>query len=218
MRITGVELAVPDPGATASWYADVLGLPTDGATVTVGATVLMLVAGDPGGHHHLAVAIPADAVTAALAWLSGRADLLAPDPAHPVIDGPRAWDSQSVYFRGPDDAVLEVIARHRRRERHAGPFGPAALLEVSEVGLPVDDVPATVAALGRELAVPPFGTPQPLFAPVGGDDGLLIVVAADRAWFPTAGDLPATGPLTVEVATGHPGRLELPGSRVVRSR
>ena len=217
MRITRVELAVPEPAATARWYADVLGLPVTGTTVAVGTSALVLVAGDPAGHHHLAFGVPADAIAGALDWLTGRVELLTPDGAGPLVPGSPDWDSESVYFRGPDGAVLEVIARHRRPERLTGPFGTAALLELSEVGLPVADVPAALATLAGALGLPPFGEHGPRFAPVGDDDGLLILVPPDRVWFPTVDELPGTGPVTVQVAAARPGRLRLADLVVVRS-
>jgi len=183
MRIVGVELTVPDPAATTRWYGEVLGLPVHGASVEIGRSTLRVVAGPPdAGHHHLAFSIPA-----------GDAE---------IVVGPPSWDSESVYFRGPDGAILELIARHRLPDPAGipvGGFGTGSLLSVSEVGVPVPDVRAAVAELGRTVGAEPFGPPGTAFAPVGDDTGLLILVAGHRAWFPTADEFPASGPLAVTV-------------------
>jgi len=202
MRIVGVELTVPDPAATTRWYGEVLGLPVHGASVEIGRSTLRVVAGPPdAGHHHLAFSIPADAARDALRWLRGRVDLIPAGDAEIVV-GPPSWDSESVYFRGPDGAILELIARHRLPDPAGipvGGFGTGSLLSVSEVGVPVPDVRAAVAELGRTVGTEPFGPPGTAFAPVGDDTGLLILVAGHRAWFPTADEFPASGPLAVTV-------------------
>jgi len=220
VRILAVDIAVPDPAATAGWYRDVLGLDTDGLSVRIGSSTLRLVPGPAGtGHHHLAFAVPADGIRDGLSWLRDRVPSMPVDGSE-IVTGSPSWDSESVYFRGPDGAILELIARHRLPDRPAGApgaFGPASLLAVSEVGVPVPDPAAAVAALGRTLGAAPFGQPGPGFAPVGDDTGLLIVVAEDRVWFPTAQDRPATGPLavTVRAPDGRAAAVELaPGRRV----
>jgi catechol 2,3-dioxygenase-like lactoylglutathione lyase family enzyme len=89
--------------------------------------------------------------------------------------------ARAVYFRDPEANVGELIARPR----------PRTELTLAEVGLPVDEVPAAVMTLQRELGLEPYGDPSDDFAPVGDDDGLLIVVRVGRGWFPVgvpAGD------------------------------
>ena len=227
VHIASVELAVTDPVATAAWYAGVLGLPTaaeDGvAAVTIGSSVLRLVTahGPPRGHHHLAFTVPGDSIRAALDWVVRRVDVISVDGGD-IMAGPAEWDSESVYFRGPDGSILELIARHRLPPAvqdpvsHApGPFGPGSLLSISEIGIPVADVPATVGQLGAVLGLAPFGEPEQRFAAVGDDDGLLIVVESGRTWFPTDHDRPDTGPLHVRVSTALDASLDLGGERFV---
>ena len=42
----------------------------------------------------------------------------------------------------------------------------------------------------QRFGLQPISPPSPQFAPVGDDEGLLIIVAADRRWFPEQKDLP----------------------------
>ena len=113
-----------------------------------------------------------------------------------------AWDgARAVYFRDPEGNVGELIARP----------DPRAELTLAEVGLPVAEVPAAVAALA-ELGIEPYRPWGGDFAPLGTVDGLLIVVRRGRGWFPydvAAGE--SAVEVTVEGAT--PGEVAVPGSR-----
>ena len=113
-----------------------------------------------------------------------------------------AWSgARAVYFRDPEQNVGELIARPR-----AWPE-----LTLAEVGLPVDDVAAAVEALQRELGVPTYREAHEEFAPLGDDEGLLIVVRVGRSWFPVG--VPAgASPIEVTLAGVGRGTLEVPGS------
>ncbi len=112
-----------------------------------------------------------------------------------------AWDgARGVYFRDPEENVVELIARP----------APRPELSIAEVGLPVEDVAAAVEALGR-LGVEPYRAWDESFAPLGDADGLLIVVRVGRGWFPVG--VPAgAGPIHVTIAGARPGELTVPGS------
>jgi hypothetical protein len=111
------------------------------------------------------------------------------------------WDgARAVYFRDPEANVGELIARPEARPE----------LTLAEVGLPVEDVPAAVAALA-ELGIEPYRAGDETFAPLGTVDGLLIVVRAGRGWFPY--DAPAGGGSIEVTVTGVTvGEVAVPGS------
>ena len=113
-----------------------------------------------------------------------------------------AWDgARAVYFRDPEGNVGELIARPE----------PRAELTLAEVGLPVEDVAAAVAALS-DLGIGPYRPWGGEFAPLGTADGLLIVVRTGRGWFPY--DVGAgAAPIEVTVEGATPGEVALPGSR-----
>jgi len=110
--------------------------------------------------------------------------------------------ARAVYFRDPEDNVVELIARPQARPE----------LALAEVGLPVDDVAVAADALERELGLRPYRDTDESFAPLGDDDGLLIVVRVGRGWFPV-GVPSGKAPVEVTVAGVRAGELELPGSR-----
>ncbi len=111
------------------------------------------------------------------------------------------WDrARAVYFRDPEENVVELLARQEPRPE----------LALAEVGLPVEDVHAAVATLA-ELGLEPYRDWDENFAPLGNADGLLIVVPSGRGWLPY--DVPSgTAPVEVTVEGVKPGEIAVPGS------
>ena len=208
MLISQVELPVSNAVEAAHFYGDVIGLPTrtgDGVVeVDVGLSMLLL---HPGpvkpGAYHCAITVPEDRFAEAKAWLQERVPLLERDGLDEfTLRAP--WNSQSLYFAGPDGILLELIARHDLPASSSGRFSSADLLRISEIGLAVPDVPAAVGTLQNAFGLPVFGTAAAEFTPLGDHDGLLIVVRQGRPWFPTTTVTPSLGPLavTVELPSG----------------
>jgi len=177
VRIVEATFPASDPGALAAWYAETLGAApsfVDGETTP----------------HHFAFHV---------------ADL---EPWKRRLDVSEEHDfsswggARAVYFRDPQENVVELIARPQVRPE----------LALAEVGLPVDDVPAAVEALERELGLRPYDDWDENFAPLGDDDGLLIVVRVGRGWFPV-GVPSGTAPVEVTVAGTRTAEVDLPGSR-----
>ena len=179
MRIVDARFPVADPDALSAWYAQTLG---------VGPS---FVSGKAGPHHfafHVANLEP---------WKL-RLDV---SEEHDFS----SWGgARAVYFRDPEENVVELIARPQARPE----------LALAEVGLPVDDVAVVVEALELELGLRPYDDWDESFAPLGDDDGLLIVVRVGRGWFPVG--VPS-GPAPIEVILAGAGRgqVELPGSHRV---
>jgi hypothetical protein len=93
------------------------------------------------------VTVPEDRFAEAKAWPEERVPLLERDGLDEFRLGV-PWNSQSVYFAGPDGILLELIARHDLPAvASSGRFSSADLLRISEIGLAVPDVPAAVATL-----------------------------------------------------------------------
>ena len=214
MLITDVELTSPDPGRAAHRYADLLEVtPTifaDRAELVVGSSRLLIVAGETGpGVHHLAFTVPGRWFNAAVDRLSARVGLLA---AHgrTRFEGPPHWNSLSVYFPGPDSAVLEFIQRRDLAEEplmeQASPG--SAIAGISEVGAAARDVAELRRHLADDFGLEPFGTPFADFAPTGDQHGLLICVGPDRPWYPEGVYRSHGGRLRVTMA-GARGRGEL---------
>ncbi len=219
MQIQEVALTVTGLAAAARFYKDVLELPVaeqpGQVTVTIGSSRLVLEAGDQfAGAHHLAIGIaPAD-FEVARGWLSQRVEPIVVDGSE-VIEGPDGWDSRSVYFLGPEDIVLEFIARDADSSASAGDGQVPRPLSLSEVGIGVPSVAGAVRALTDELGLPTFPPQGAQFAPVGNHDGLIILVDQNRIWFPTDAQQAARGPVTVKLAAPWAACLSLRESATV---
>jgi hypothetical protein len=111
--------------------------------------------------------------------------------------------ARAVYFRDPEENVGELIARPSAHDE----------LTLAEVGLPVEDVIAAVARLA-ELGLEPYRDASETFAPVGDEDGLLIVVRVGRGWFPVGVPAGASA-IEVTVARARPGDVTIGAHRVI---
>ncbi|MDQ0094511.1 VOC family protein [Paeniglutamicibacter psychrophenolicus] len=203
MKIPSVSLTVRNVPQAVEFYRDILLLPVEttpaGAEVAIGSSRLMLSAGDAfDGVHHLAFGILPSEFDVAHASLARRVPLL-PAGGSEVILGSDEWKSRSRYCLGPEGIILEFIARDADASTTTGKGEMPQLLSISEVGIGVEDVPATVATLSEKLAIPQYFDCSSTFASMGSHDGLLIVVQRDRLWFPNKLSRPARGPLTIQI-------------------
>lgn len=203
MRIREVAISTTDLDAAANFYRAVLELPVvadgDHVTVEIGLSTLVLTRGETfAGAHHLAFGISPDDFGLARKWLGRRVELIAANGSE-IIAGPPGWDSRSVYFRGPDGIVLELIARAADAGVAPGTGKAPRLLSISEVGIGVPDVQQAVSELAETYGLDAFTPRLPAFTPVGDHDGLIILVDRERIWFPTEADLPARAPVSVRI-------------------
>jgi len=219
MKMRQVAVTVDRFAQATNFYRDVLQLPVHAqagqVTVTVGSSRLIL---EPGDHfhgvHHPAFGIaPAD-FELTRAWLGQRVDPIAVDGSE-VIVGPEGWHSKSVYFLGPEDILLEFIAREADEHAPASTADVPQPLSISEVGIGVPDVADAVATLTEHLGLPAFPPQGTHFAPVGGHDGLVILVDEERIWFPTASHQAARGPVDLEIEGLRPARVSLTSKATV---
>ena len=212
MNIVEVRLGTADLDAAVRFYRGVLELPAvlSGATaaITVGRTTITLVeASDVRESNHLAFTIPNNQFAAAKGWLSARVEPMQWNDSETELRLGEPWDSESVYFEGPDGILLELIARHRLPNATEEPFTSAQLLCVSEVGLGTPDVAAAFAEVRRVFGMETFAGESPEFTTAGDQDGLLILVSTGRPWFPTTDWAASTGTVRVSIAGVRPGTV-----------
>jgi catechol-2,3-dioxygenase len=193
MNITRLELLSGDLQAQRDFYADVLELPVNlmpsSLEVKAGATDLVFKQAwsDFAGAYHFALNIPENQFRAAKEWISGRVPLLRDSTGQEEFPS-KIWKSDSVYFLDSAGNVLEFIARHNMKNAADGDFGSQQILNVSEIGLPSEDVMAFANELCTKLGLSVFmQEPNENFTPVGDDHGLLILPARDRIWKPDTG-------------------------------
>jgi hypothetical protein len=184
MRIREIVLPAADPAAAAAFHPD-----------AYGSTRVRFEPG-PAVCSHFAVNV--GQFDDAVAWARGQAELIEEDVPF------EAWRARAAYYFDPVGNLVELIARERAP-------GHELLIEVSEVGLPVDDVGAAVDFLETELDLPHFSGDRSNFSAVGDDHGLFILVPVGREWLFT--DRPASAaPVRVTIEGGVARELKLPGS------
>ena len=202
MRILAATIMARDPQALAAWYRDTLGMaivegesasgdrtggPED-AAVEVGETLLCFTPAPPGERplYHVAFDIRENKIGKARKWLTERGVELIPErDSGDVTVHFKPWNAHAVYFRDPAGNIIELIARHDLPTGSKGPWDLGDdILWISEVGIVVDSAAGTRVDLERRLGLPAYIGEQDGFAPIGDEEGLLIVVERGRPWLP----------------------------------
>lgn len=206
MEITALRLLTAHLDAQRAFYTGTLGLPLvsetiNGFTVRAGTTRLTFTASDTDARYHFAFNVPNNVFTQAKAFLAARVSLLIKNGQDQFHSDD--WNADMIYFADAAGNIAEYIARRTLADDAPGDFTPAAVCNVSEIGLPVDDVPTIAAVFTARLGVAPYGEQEEQFAPVGDERGLFIVVRAGRHWFPTT-----TGAIVSPIAVTLRGARE----------
>lgn len=165
MRIDEVTITVRHLDAAGAYYRDLLQLPVDEhperVIVTIGSSRLILTQGDPfEGVHHLAFGISPRDFDLARTGLNQRVEPIVVDGSE-VIDGPEGWSSRSLYFLGPEEIVLELIARQADAAAPAGDGVTPRPLSISEAGVGVPDVAVPSARSPTPWGCPPSRRKRP---------------------------------------------------------
>ena len=192
MDIRRLELLSANLEAQRDFYGNVLELP-----VRLDQPILEVQAGrtrlffthtpEFDGAYHFAFNIPANQFESAKRWISSRAPLLQDENGKDEFHSEN-WNSSSVYFKDPAGNVLEFIARHNLNNAVNGDFDRLQILNISEIGLPSEDVVGLATEICKKLDVSVFRQePNESFTPVGDDNGLLIIPVKDRIWIPNSG-------------------------------
>ena len=196
MKILELETSSVDLPAQRDFYANLLELPVrlDAAILEVkaGRTILRFTQAPSEfmGAYHFAFNIPANQYQAAKQWITSRVSLLKDKSGNEDFDS-QSWNSTSLYFLDAAGNVLEFIARQNLQNTTAGEFTSSQILNVSEIGLPSEDVVGLADQICTKLGLSVFKQePNETFTPVGDDDGLFILPIKERIWMPDSG-LPA---------------------------
>ena len=193
MKITYLELPTKDLHAQRDFYAKVLELPAElnssGLVVRAGNTDILFTQAAPDfeGAYHFAFNIPENQFRAAREWISSRQTLLHDESGKDEFES-ESWNSHSVYFKDAAGNVLEFIARHNLKNAVDEDFHNKQILQVSEIGLPSENVVDLANELCTRLNLSVFKQrPNETFTPVGDDHGLFILPIRGRIWIPNSG-------------------------------
>jgi catechol-2,3-dioxygenase len=218
MYIHQLRLATQRLDQQLEFYTRVLELPLQTLRaaqfeLTVGSSTLSFAANKQPTplSYHFAFNIPGQHFAAAKHWLAARVPLLT-DPNGADEFYFADWNAHASYFTDPAGNVCELIARHNLPSQLSHPFTSASLLNISEIGLVVDDVPQLVQVIQRALGSPVYqGAINELFTPLGDENGLLIVVKRGRVWFPESKVAATEAPLTVIISDSTMIRYHVDG-------
>ena len=193
MNIHTLELLSADLITQENFYANILGLSTSvtsrGLLVKAGDSEILFSQAPEGfvGAYHFAFNIPENQYQAGKKWISDRL-LLLKDKSGKEDFASDNWNSDSLYFLDAAGNVLEFIARHNLQNAAEGEFGSKSILNVSEIGLPSENVIAFAQELCSKLGLSVYKQePNETFTPVGDDNGLFILPVKDRIWMPDSG-------------------------------
>jgi catechol 2,3-dioxygenase-like lactoylglutathione lyase family enzyme len=193
MNFQKVELLSVNLQAQKDFYTNTLGLATEatvaGLLVQTGTTEILFrpAPSNFDGAYHFAFNIPENQYQNAKQWISARVPLLK-DKSGKEDFGSESWNSESLYFLDAAGNILEFIARHNLNNAVNGEFNSSQILNVSEIGLPSENVIAFANEICKRLGVSVFKQePNETFTPIGDDNGLFILPVQNRIWMPDSG-------------------------------
>ena len=157
--------------------------------------------------YHFAINIPPNLFDKAKEWLAQRTPLLNSDDGDDEFQF-EAMDARAFYFRDPGHNIGELIAREAVSESSASSFNAGQVLGISEIGLPVQDVPQTAQQLCDTFSLPVYIPFSEGIGAVGNAEGMLILVSEERPWIP-AGTPAEIHPLRVMLRGKVSGNLTL---------
>ena len=97
--------------------------------------------------------------------------------------------------------IVELIARHDQDNASTKLFNTDSILNISEIGLPTNNVIALGSVLKKHYNLKPYKSASAKFAPIGTNTTLFICVPVGRNWFPT--NIPAQNhPVEVDLGIG----------------
>lgn len=208
MLFQSVTFQTKNLDAQLRFYAEILGLPViekndQSFTVAAGNSLLRFDQNPekPEGLYHFAFNVRPQSI-----WTSF--DFLVERNIQPLeLNGETIfdfvdWNAKAVYFRDADNNILEFIGRFNLADSIDNPgFSTADILNISEVGIPVDDIPEALSILAEKTGAVIWKENGENFKAVGDENGLLITVTKARNWFPTTD--PSVGlPITVDLGKG----------------
>lgn len=132
--------------------------------------------------YHFVIDIPENKIEESITWLNsvGVTLNLLPDNSYQVYS--KTQNATSIYFYDPAGNVVEFIARHSLDNANNTPFTGKELINISEIGLVVNDVNCIKDLLSTNLLIDGYKDSKETFAAVGDEDGLFILSSYRRVW------------------------------------
>ncbi|QMV40029.1 VOC family protein [Cohnella cholangitidis] len=189
MEITEIKLLANRLDLLKEFYCTMLELPIleytpSSLSILAGSSKLIFVHSTDvvNPYYHFAFNISENKVDQALKWLQARAVPINQVEGNDVLYS-ESWNSDSIYFYDPAGNIVEFIARHSLRQgSNAKGFSALDILNISEIGLPSEDVLDLSAHLQEKYEEPVYRSGNAMFTPIGDEEGLMILSSLDRNW------------------------------------
>lgn len=189
MKIKEIQLFANNIEQIFQFYNQTLELPVrqktvDSVSFNCGATVLTFLQTDEiaNPYYHFAFNISEHKIDLALNWLKERGVLVNPIDGHEV-EFSKSWDSHSIYFYDSAGNIVEFIARHRQRSESVDQeFTIQDIVNISEIGLPSQDVLVLSEYIRSEYKEVVYIDGNHIFTPIGDEEGLFILSSLQRNW------------------------------------
>ncbi|WHY74009.1 VOC family protein [Fictibacillus enclensis] len=168
------------------FYHEVLGFPLlksslpGSIRISAGASVLTFLEGEEESYYHFAFTVPDNRFSQAKKWASAHVPLNEIENKDEIYFA--NWDAHACYFYDPAGNIVELIARHTLKNAIEHPFTSRDIVNISEIGMPVDNVKQAADQLRKELQLNIYHNHSSSFAPLGDADGLLILSDKKRNW------------------------------------
>lgn len=209
MKIKKLTLATTDLPGQVGFYRNTLGFKllkknSREAEFRIGNSVLRFESAPKATPYHFAFNIPSFQEKQALDWLKARVEVLK-DASDEIIPFD-FWNARAIYFYDKDQNIVEFIARRNLGFEDIAPFSAESVIEISEIGIPVDDIVPIHDHLTNELNLEVYSGSTDRFCAIGDERGLFIIInkTIKTFWFPTE-DTPHSSDLKAVVY--HQGQL-----------
>lgn len=192
MDILEIEILTNNLDETEGFYSKNLGLEIvnkdhNSISFLAGQSTLTFVKTDKlKPKYHFAFNIPHNKLDEAIMWTSAKVDLIK-NADNEIVTNFENWNAKAIYFYDNNANIVEFIARFDLKNETSKPFDISSIQSISEIGI-VTDAPIKLAdRLAEENNINSFakGFKSETFATLGNDNGLFIIVATNRKWYPT---------------------------------
>lgn len=192
MKLAHIQIQTNNIQKTITFYTTVLGFSivennSKSVSFQAGDSILEFVENPQfNSIYHFAFNIPKNKLDEAIVWCKNKLDLIFIEDQN-VITNFENWNANAVYFYDNNGNLLEFIARHDLNNAQNERFSSKSILNISEIGI-VNENPLE---LGKELIAKhnleffSKNDNSEVFAALGDDEGLLIMVKPNRNWYPT---------------------------------
>jgi catechol 2,3-dioxygenase-like lactoylglutathione lyase family enzyme len=193
MDILEITLQTDNLTETEHFYSAILELETiskdrNSVSFAAGRSTLTFIQSDKlNPNYHFAFNIPKNKLEESISWITGKVDLIK-NPENGIVANFEGWNAKAIYFYDNNGNILEFIARFDLDNNSEEPFSSSSILSISEIGM-VTDSPMKLSDYIMEeykLGIYEKGFRTEKFVTLGNPDGLFIIAATNRIWYPTA--------------------------------